>query len=64
MERTINKKYQEIEDGSFSIDSKDVTCDSIEIDSKKQRYPFCIVWTTLPLISHLFPIIGHTGICS
>lgn len=26
------------------------------------RYPYSIVWTPLPLITWLFPIIGHTGI--
>lgn len=26
------------------------------------RIPFSIVWTPLPLITWLFPIIGHTGI--
>eukprot|EP01016_Furgasonia_blochmanni_P015043 TRINITY_DN1808_c0_g2_i5.p3 TRINITY_DN1808_c0_g2~~TRINITY_DN1808_c0_g2_i5.p3 ORF type:complete len:127 (+),score=9.16 TRINITY_DN1808_c0_g2_i5:118-498(+) len=28
------------------------------------RFPFCIVWTTLPIISFVFPMIGHTGICN
>ena len=27
-----------------------------------ERYPFSIVWTTLPGISFLFPLIGHVGI--
>ncbi len=34
------------------------------INVKDQRYPCCIVWTQLPLISFLFPFIGHTGICT
>lgn len=34
------------------------------IDIKNQRYPFCIVWTPLPLISWFIPLIGHTGICT
>ncbi len=33
------------------------------IDYEKDRYPFCIVWTPLPLISWIIPCIGHTGIC-
>ncbi len=32
------------------------------IDSKEHRFPFCIVWTPLPLITWLFPFIGHMGI--
>jgi hypothetical protein len=34
------------------------------IDHENQRYPYCIVWTPIPLISWMIPIIGHTGICS
>jgi hypothetical protein len=34
------------------------------IDNVHDRYPFCIVWTPLPLISWIIPIIGHTGICT
>eukprot|EP00039_Didymoeca_costata_P019947 m.339494 g.339494 ORF g.339494 m.339494 type:complete len:175 (+) comp18831_c0_seq1:78-602(+) len=34
------------------------------IDPKNQRFPYCIVWTPLPLISWLFPPIGHMGIAT
>jgi hypothetical protein len=34
------------------------------IDVEKDKFPFCIVWTPLPLISWFIPIIGHTGICT
>ncbi|KAG6494726.1 protein RTE1-HOMOLOG-like [Zingiber officinale] len=34
-----------------------------EIDPKRARFPCCIVWTPLPLISWLIPFIGHIGIC-
>ena len=37
---------------------------SHKIDPSKARFPFCIVWTPLPLISWIFPFIGHTGICT
>lgn len=33
-----------------------------EIDPERARFPFCIVWTPLPLISWFLPFIGHTGI--
>lgn len=33
------------------------------IDVMNNLYPYCIVWTKLPLISFIFPFIGHTGIC-
>jgi hypothetical protein len=38
--------------------------DDGEIDMKTNRYPYCLVWTPLPLITALFPFIGHTGICT
>ncbi|KAG0484060.1 hypothetical protein HPP92_012144 [Vanilla planifolia] len=33
------------------------------IDPRKARFPCCIVWTPLPLISWFLPFIGHVGIC-
>ncbi|KAL1457587.1 hypothetical protein WDU94_007800 [Cyamophila willieti] len=35
-----------------------------KIDPKSHKFPFCVVWTPLPLISYIIPIIGHTGICT
>ena len=32
-------------------------------DPNNDRFPFCVVWTGLPLITPLFPFIGHLGIC-
>ena len=37
---------------------------STTIDAKHQRFPYCIVWTPIPLITTLIPSIGHTGICT
>ncbi|CAA2965488.1 protein REVERSION-TO-ETHYLENE SENSITIVITY1-like [Olea europaea var. sylvestris] len=34
-----------------------------EIDPKKAKFPCCIVWTPLPVVSWLVPFIGHVGIC-
>ncbi|CAO2828085.1 unnamed protein product [Amaranthus hypochondriacus] len=36
---------------------------TIEIDPKRARFPLCIVWTPLPVLSWLIPFIGHIGIC-
>lgn len=33
-----------------------------EIDKSRDRYPCCIVWTPIPFLTWLFPIIGHMGI--
>lgn len=32
------------------------------IDKTKDRYPFCVVWTPIPLLTWIFPFIGHMGI--
>ncbi|ROK35621.1 Transmembrane protein 222 [Anabarilius grahami] len=34
------------------------------IDPSISRYPYCIVWTPIPVLSWLFPFIGHMGICT
>ncbi|KAD5960825.1 hypothetical protein E3N88_12297 [Mikania micrantha] len=34
-----------------------------QIDPVRARFPYCIVWTPLPVISWLLPFIGHVGIC-
>jgi transmembrane protein 222 len=34
-----------------------------KIDVAKNRYPFCIVWSPLPMITWFCPVIGHMGIC-
>ena len=36
----------------------------VKLDMKKQRYPYCLVWTPLPCFTWLFPSIGHVGICT
>ena len=33
-----------------------------EINLKSSYFPYCIVWTPIPLITYIFPSIGHTGI--
>lgn len=33
------------------------------IDLEKNRYPYALVWSPLPLISWIIPFIGHMGIC-
>lgn len=38
--------------------------ESMDIDLTNHRYPFCIVWTPIPLLTWLFPLIGHMGICT
>ncbi|GAB4847488.1 hypothetical protein Ancab_026545 [Ancistrocladus abbreviatus] len=35
----------------------------MQIDPKRARFPCCIVWAPLPVLSWLIPFIGHVGIC-
>ncbi|KAK9948504.1 hypothetical protein M0R45_004076 [Rubus argutus] len=36
---------------------------TLQIDPRRARFPCCIVWTPLPVISWLIPFVGHIGIC-
>ncbi|KAL1428529.1 hypothetical protein MTO96_002897 [Rhipicephalus appendiculatus] len=33
------------------------------IDFSRDRFPCCIVWTPIPCLTWLCPLIGHMGIC-
>ena len=35
-----------------------------KIDITYQRFPYCIVWTPIPLLTWMFPFIGHMGIAT
>lgn len=34
------------------------------VNPTSARFPFCVVWTPIPLITWLIPFIGHMGVCS
>ncbi|KAF6144118.1 hypothetical protein GIB67_004791 [Kingdonia uniflora] len=36
---------------------------AMQIDPRRSRFPYCIVWTPIPVLSWLIPFIGHIGIC-
>ncbi|CAI0392959.1 unnamed protein product [Linum tenue] len=55
MGENVDPEQQRILDENFS--------GSLQIDPKRARFPNCIVWTPLPVISWLIPFIGHVGIC-
>lgn len=33
-----------------------------KVNPLKDHYPMCIVWSPIPVLSYVAPIIGHTGI--
>eukprot|EP01013_Petalomonas_cantuscygni_P011966 TRINITY_DN25661_c0_g1_i1.p1 TRINITY_DN25661_c0_g1~~TRINITY_DN25661_c0_g1_i1.p1 ORF type:complete len:270 (-),score=10.99 TRINITY_DN25661_c0_g1_i1:226-927(-) len=37
-------------------------CDRGQVCVLHERYPYCIVWTPIPLITWLLPFVGHMGI--
>ncbi|XP_029023277.1 transmembrane protein 222 [Betta splendens] len=37
---------------------------SEKINPEASRYPYCIVWTPIPVLSWLLPFVGHMGICT
>ncbi|KAF0726250.1 hypothetical protein LEN26_001633 [Aphanomyces euteiches] len=47
---------------SAAEDEHRVDDKSLAIDVSRDRFPFSIVWTPLPMITWLIPIIGHMGI--
>ena len=60
-ESTNNSK----KDGDFKNVIPYPTNDSItqqNIDLKSSHFPYCIVWTPIPILTYIIPCIGHTGI--
>ncbi|XP_023749104.1 protein RTE1-HOMOLOG isoform X2 [Lactuca sativa] len=43
------------------IDHK-IPTHNMQIDPSRSRFPCCIVWTPLPVVSWLLPFVGHIGI--
>lgn len=58
----LKRAYDIEEAGSTAEDHHDLwpLCD---IDPKKAKFPCCLVWTPLPVVSWLAPFIGHVGLC-
>ena len=67
---TKSKKNPDYSDGSFNLkNSQNVISypaseiiPQKDIDLRSSHFPYCIVWTPIPLITYIFPSIGHTGI--
>lgn len=45
---------------TFSSNNSAITIPTI--DFRRDKYPFCIVWTPIPVLTWFFPFIGHMGI--
>jgi len=53
-----------IENSNSDADIKMNSDGSNRIDPDNRRFPLCIVWTPLPIISWILPFIGHMGIAT
>lgn len=34
------------------------------VDPANQRFPFCIVWSPIPVLTWFLPFVGHLGIAN
>ncbi|CAF0849466.1 unnamed protein product [Rotaria sordida] len=50
------KQTQMVDDNFLSNNLND------RIDVARVRYPHCLVWTPIPVLTWLFPFVGHMGI--
>ncbi|KAL4475588.1 hypothetical protein ABPG72_009277 [Tetrahymena utriculariae] len=50
------------EDSGVQIENLNISMNEDKISPENDRFPYCIVWTALPFITWIIPIIGHTGI--
>ncbi|KAK1430853.1 hypothetical protein QVD17_13910 [Tagetes erecta] len=53
----------DVEDSFGTKDDKHDLWPLDDIDPTKSRFPCCLVWTPLPVVSWLAPFIGHVGLC-
>lgn len=49
-------------DNNANDDASTPTTTQAKIDVAKGRYPYCVVWSPLPLLTWILPFIGHMGI--
>ncbi|VDK49715.1 unnamed protein product [Anisakis simplex] len=44
--------------------SESISATEMDVSPARRRFPFCIVWTPIPILTWLFPFIGHMGIAT
>lgn len=50
-------------DSELHVTMEESSAKGFQIDPRRARFPYCIVWSPLPVISWFIPFIGHVGIC-
>ncbi|XP_037959637.1 transmembrane protein 222 isoform X2 [Teleopsis dalmanni] len=48
---------------AVTVDSNEMNDNIPSINFAEDRFPYCIVWTPIPVLTWLFPMVGHMGIC-
>lgn len=57
------KAARDVEAIGFSSEIQHELWPLEEIDPKNSKFPCCLVWSPLPVVSWLAPFIGYIGIC-
>ncbi|PHT97874.1 Protein REVERSION-TO-ETHYLENE SENSITIVITY1 [Capsicum chinense] len=58
----VNPRYVVERDNAAQVIQHDLW-PLAKIDPTKQKFPCCLVWTPLPVVSWLAPFVGHVAIC-
>jgi len=61
MSSTDNSPTSQISNKSKDFSSVNMNNTNV-IDPKRDRYPYCLVWTPIPILTWLLPFVGHLGI--
>ncbi|KAK1363520.1 Reversion-to-ethylene sensitivity1 [Heracleum sosnowskyi] len=54
---------EQSEDPEHGLMMKYTSPQPLQIDPERSRFPCCIVWTPIPVLSWFVPFIGHMGLC-
>lgn len=56
----LAQKWEAIE---LTHNERSIDSDTYKMDIARARFPFAILWTPIPVLTWIFPFIGHMGIC-
>ena len=60
-QETINTKKMSELKGVEIYPASEITSQK-NIDLRSSHFPYCIVWTPIPILTYIIPCIGHTGV--
>ncbi len=62
-ESTEEKSHSDHDQVELDFETPSAPC-SRQINPELARFPYCMVWTPIPLVTWLLPFIGHLGIAT